>query len=447
MNTEDFKKEEAHKSETDSLITNQEIDEIREDVFKSGIAMKVDETPTEYTNRVNTLWKNEQKRNAQETVPEKPTTGEISDEVKIWLGHPLTESYAQRYLAGEEIDGILQGQKNIEEKRNAITLLASYLSQPEVSQVEGGDAPPDTSQEKLTTENATQNKNEHDIESTSSDDLNFLKAYDRAKQYVEKLQNKSTHPERFEQYLKDWKDQSNVGAMNDFLMNARYKEYREVDYPIEPNYESVFNFATTDESVPHTHQNGWIYRGTLPTHETPTKTRGSLNIHVTQECIQELDALITSGVFVGNYKFGEPNTPAEASERHDSITLYFLEEPTDETQTALATIAQKYHRGESLLGKEVTPGFSMSEITSINENQIEEILSMLATKAPEIVPSVENYVTRAQKDGEPKRLAMSEAQYYAIKDTLALYGINLSIDANGSVAVETSPNGTVQKSQ
>jgi len=109
-------------------ITGEDVFAVHEEVFKSGKAMLVDETPEEYRDRVEELW---QKRK-QEIIREQEgkifsDSSKVSDSVRKWLGHPKSEEYARRYKAGESIDDILKDQNNIEDKKRAIEILADTL--------------------------------------------------------------------------------------------------------------------------------------------------------------------------------------------------------------------------------------------------------------------------------------------------------------------------------
>jgi hypothetical protein len=401
------------------IILDEEALSLQEEIFKSRFPMKVSETYDDYVERVATAWILEKQKILQEKEGKKES---IDGNVEKWLQHPLIETYARRYQAGEKIEDLLQGQINIDEKTEAIKILTSYfVSEAGVSSTAQNE---EVAKLSLETENKVQDEHPQS------------KAYTQAQKYIQEIQQNSKHPEMYEKFIQEWQDPTNTSDMITFLLNNRYKEYREVAYPQEPDYDSVFEFACTDDTLPHIKQNGWIYRGNFPKNDIETKTRGSLNIHISKESINDLDALITLGVIHANYKFGEPDTRAEASERHDAITLYFLEQPTKEAEEALTTLAQKYYRGGSLLGKEIAPGFSMSEIASISENQIGELLLELHTKAPELEDVIRKYVVRTPKEGQSERLAMSEAQYYAIRDTLALCDLHLSLGSEGEVLLE-----------
>jgi hypothetical protein len=99
-----------------------------EDVFKSRQAMRINETKEEYDERIQGMWDNRRAQLLAERTPDNTSTvSEVEPSVARWLSHPKIEEYARRYKAGESIDLLLQGQKDIEEKRLAIEMLAPTL--------------------------------------------------------------------------------------------------------------------------------------------------------------------------------------------------------------------------------------------------------------------------------------------------------------------------------
>jgi hypothetical protein len=113
---------------TQESFSNDEILAVHEDVFKSGQAMLVGETPEEYTKRVQALWDEEHVRIQHERQEKDATTLEtISPDVARWLSHPKIEEYAKRFQEGESIEEMLQGQDNVEEKTRAVQLLSGHL--------------------------------------------------------------------------------------------------------------------------------------------------------------------------------------------------------------------------------------------------------------------------------------------------------------------------------
>lgn len=140
--------------------------------------------------------------------------------------------------------------------------------------------------------------------------------------------------------------------------------------------------------------------------------------------------MILDGKIKANYKFGEPNSQASPSERHDSITIYFLEKPSDEAIAELSSIVKPYARGDNLLGKKISDGFFMSEIGSIETKDIEIFIEKLKSKDSILAEAIKNYTS--PRPGQGTSLKMSEAQFYAIKDVAKALGYNLSYD-NGFI--------------
>ena len=226
------------------------------------------------------------------------------------------------------------------------------------------------------------------------------------------------------------------------LLTGTYKQLRESDYAINPSEEATYAQALADTTVPFSEKNYWQYRGIL---DSNSVTRGSFNVNVTPKLIKKLDTLIASGKLKANYKFGSPNTPASPQERHDAISIYFLEQPDEAMlQTLSATIAP-YVRGNNLLGHKVAEGFSMSEIGSIADTHIENLIAQIETIDPSFAKAVD--LDTAQQTGGHK---MSEAQYYALKNTGAAFGYEISYSNQAGFDVslaekniETNPESTV----
>lgn len=211
------------------------------------------------------------------------------------------------------------------------------------------------------------------------------------------------------------------------LFQDVYNSYRIAEYPTDMNEEVVWNQYLKNTKVPvNNKKQEWMYRGIFPTNGQETVTRGSFNVHITPELIDSLDQMIVDGKIKANYKFGEPGTTASPSERHDSITIYFLEEPTKEAISELSQIVQPHIRGNNLLGKKISDGFFMSEIGSIETNQIVSFVEKVKNIDQELASAIMTYTSPAP--GRDPSLKMSEAQFYAIKDVAKAFGYNMTYD-------------------
>lgn len=213
------------------------------------------------------------------------------------------------------------------------------------------------------------------------------------------------------------------------LFNDVYKTYRIAEYPSDPQEELIWENALNNKKVNvNNSKKEWQYRGIFPKKDEETVTRGSLNVHVTKELINGLDELISSGKIKANYKFGQPGTTASPSERHDAISIYFLEQPTNEALQELIKTIKPYVRGDNLLGKKIDDGFFMSEIGSVETRHIEKLVNDLSTIDSALAQAVADYTS--SKTGQQKTLKMSEAQYYAIKDVTKVFGCEITYDNN-----------------
>lgn len=207
------------------------------------------------------------------------------------------------------------------------------------------------------------------------------------------------------------------------LMGDTYRNLRTADYGINPVETDVWEQAQQKEGVPTDKSDEWMYRGVFPQDDEKTVTRGSFNVTVTPELVAALDSYIASGNIKANYKFGKPETQASPQERHDAISIYFLEEPSDEALQELSEIVKPYVRGDNLLGKKISEGFYISEIGSIQSEHIEQFIETLEGLDTSFAEAVKRYA--ADRKG---RTAMSEAQFYAMKKVAEKFGYDLTYD-------------------
>jgi len=219
------------------------------------------------------------------------------------------------------------------------------------------------------------------------------------------------------------------------LIADTYRKLRASNYQSNPNEENIWIYARTNQPVATKEQDNWIYRGYFGENSEKTITRGSFNVHVTTELITALDNYIASGAVKANYKFGAPNTPASPAERHDSISIYFLENPTKEVLDDLALIIKPYVRGNDLLGKKVSEGFYISEIGSVQEEHIKQLIDTLNTIDTAFANGVKIEMTHKE------RLAMSEAQFYALQKTALAFGYKITYHPNSGFVVELNNTG------
>jgi hypothetical protein len=244
---------------------------------------------------------------------------------------------------------------------------------------------------------------------------------------LEKFQREN--PERriayvsIKKMLDDMRQRKSKAEITGWVIDVINHKKRNANYPPDQQYEGAWDVATNEGSLSNKIENNWVYRGNFSTSEKKTVTRGSLNVVVSEDFVREIDSLIRRGILDANYKFGEPGTMAQASDRHDAVTVYFLTEPTPEAMESLSRIADKYYRGDDLLGKKISKGFYMSEVGSVSDTHAKEFIQQIKTIDAELSGSVANFLT-SRKNGK-ERVAMSEAQFYSIKETLDLFGIKV----------------------
>lgn len=216
-------------------------------------------------------------------------------------------------------------------------------------------------------------------------------------------------------------------ALASALFQDVYNRYRVAEYPTDPAEEQIWEAALNDKNIQIDNRKPeWMYRGIFPKNGEETVTRGSLNVRVTPELIKKLDDLILSGKVRANYKFGQPGTSASPNERHDSISLYFLEEPSQDMLDEISEIIKPYIRGNNLLGRKIGEGFYMSEVGSIESQHINKLIEDLKEKDEALAEAVKMYAS--PRPGQGTTLKMSEAQYYAIKDVLKSFGCSITYD-------------------
>ncbi len=234
----------------------------------------------------------------------------------------------------------------------------------------------------------------------------------------------------YNNWLKDFDNPKSRAALLTGLFGDVYNRYRIAEYPTPADEEKTWQDYLNNYRVPvNNKKKEWMYRGVFPDSDIATLTRGSFNVQVTPALIDSLDQMILDGKIKANYKFGEPGTKASPSERHDSISIYFLEEPSQSALQELSTIIKPYVRGDNLLGKKIGDGFFMSEIGSIETKHIESLIVELKAKDLALSEAIKEYTTPRPDQGTS--LKMSEAQFYAIKDVVKALGYNLSYDDHG----------------
>lgn len=233
----------------------------------------------------------------------------------------------------------------------------------------------------------------------------------------------------YKRFFDDIDNQNSRKSLISALFQGVYNKYRLAEYEMDTEEEKTWEDALKNNEVGvNNKKKEWMYRGVFSGAEEETVTRGSFNVHVTPELIASLDEIIKKGKIKANYKFGQPGTTASPTERHDSISIYFLEQPTEETLQELSDIIKPYVRGDNLLGKKISDGFFMSEIGSVESKHIISFIEMLQTKDPAFGEAVKVYTS--PQPGRGDSLKMSEAQYYAIKDVARAFGYNISYDKN-----------------
>jgi len=229
----------------------------------------------------------------------------------------------------------------------------------------------------------------------------------------------SSVQELYENLLADKLDPEKRAQLTRALIGDTYRGLRASDYQSDPNEEKTWALAQKSQIVPSREQNNWMYRGNFGENGEETVTRGSFNVHVTPELITTLDDYLASGAVKANYKFGAPGTPASPVERHDAISIYFLEEPNGKALDDLAQIIKPYLRGDNLLGKKVADGFYVSEIGSVQDEHIGQLIEALDAIDPAFAKGLAAEMTHKE------RLAMSEAQFYAMQKTARVFGYKI----------------------
>ena len=275
---------------------------------------------------------------------------------------------------------------------------------------------------------------EHVTGKEKSGEEKLLEKFDElAKKRIERIENDGTRKiivQGMKDLFQKMRQDGSKKEIMDYLLSETYNQKRRVEYPDNPDYEKAWELAVGDNSLKHKIENNWVYRGNFTSAEKKTVNRGSLNITITEDFVRDLDSLIKDGVIDANYKFGEPGIQTEAGGRHDAVNIYFLTEPSSEAIKALSGIADKYYRGDNLLGKQISKGFSMSEFGSVSDTHAKELVRMIEEIDPEAGKSVRGFLTNKE------RIAMSEAQFYSTKETLNLLGIDMEYSSEKGFQVK-----------
>jgi len=237
-------------------------------------------------------------------------------------------------------------------------------------------------------------------------------------------------------WMKDPTNPANRKLLARALFQDAYNRYRLADYPIDEHEENTWEDALRNPRVPINNKKPeWQYRGEFPKGNESTITRGSLNVHVTPQLIEGLDGLIASGKVRMNYKFGMPGSTAAPTSRHDSVSMYFLEEPTEEIIKAISHVAAPFVRGDSLLGTKVADGFYISEVGNIDSDHVDQLIEDSSHIDAALADAIREYAS--PRPGQGTRLKLSEAQYYAVKDVSRVFGTDFSYNTDTGFSVGT----------
>ncbi len=239
----------------------------------------------------------------------------------------------------------------------------------------------------------------------------------------------------YESFMKNIDKPDSRTALASGLFQNVYSKYRSAEYQSDPQEEKTWESSLRSTNIGLNNKKPeWLYRGNFPKDGQESLSRGSFNVRVTPELVSALDNLILSGKINANYKFGQPGTPASPNERHDSISIYFLEEPKQEALDEISKLIKPYVRGDNLLGRKISEGFYISEIGSIESKHIDEFVENLKLKDSALAEAVRRYT--APQPGRGNSLKMSEAQYYAIRDVARAFGYNISYEKSQGFKIE-----------
>lgn len=237
------------------------------------------------------------------------------------------------------------------------------------------------------------------------------------------------------QKLRNAEETQDVAFVAAELTREKYLHYRFADYPVDGGYEEVLAYAqlSNDPQIGVKIDDDWVFRGKFRNAQVGERneTRASLNVRVDASLIDALDELIKNGL-QANYKIGLPDTGAAADKRHDSVTIYFLEQPTSEQLLQIEAATKGKVRGDSLLGRKLADGFYISEIGSIQKEHIAKFIADLTQMDPQLAKGIAEVSSRTVTlaSGRAGRdWAVSEARYYAIKDVLELFGYSIGYDS------------------
>jgi hypothetical protein len=188
-------------------------------------------------------------------------------------------------------------------------------------------------------------------------------------------------------------------------------------------------------------QPSWMYRATDGSTfgEPETATRGSLNIKVTPEILQELEKLLAAGEVQFQYKFGNPSIGGSLI-RHDTVTIFFLSDPPAKTLRSVAEFAYRHGRkpagaakwddqlfGENIIvDGEPLAGFRVDRAGTVKDAHVEPFVRMLQRVQPELGEGVEIHLRKYDSGSGWAR--MSSGILAAVQRALKDEGITLNYD-------------------
>ncbi len=376
----------------EQAVTPEEAEAIRKEMFMSSGGVKIGQTMEQYRAEREQLWEAKKQRELQSS----------SDESKI-----NEASRADRATADQIAANKIRNALGIPERVNS-----EIVAQKPEKQIATGD-------ERVLTE--------------------LKRVFDSMMARAPRQSVRESQKALYDEMRKEG-DRAKIAET---ILNELNREKRTADYPADAGSLQAWEYAMQNQKgIGSKVENDWNYRGIFASKAegTRTETRGSLNINVTPDVVRELDDLIKRGVFKGNYKFGDPQTGASALSRHDAVTVYFLEKPSEEATKALSDIARRNFRGDNLLGKKISEGFYMSEVGSVSGTHAKELIKKVGDVDDKLGKAIGSFLT--DRTG---RVAMSEAQFYTTKETLNLYGYDISYDSAKGFALSRFDPDTLKR--
>ncbi len=196
------------------------------------------------------------------------------------------------------------------------------------------------------------------------------------------------------------------------IIDSEYDVLRLAEYDllnVSPNISELTGKSTS--KIAAIEQKGWHYRKLKGTPHFNPKYRISINANGNEKLIKTLDEYVNAQRY---YK--TPDYSANWLERHDPVTIYFKNKPTDAEINELVTRLKNCDGIRStkdvLLGTKLYPGIAMQ--TSPDKQEVLSLIQRCYAASPDFGAAAERYLTNPLT----KEIKASAGQVSAVENVL-----------------------------